>query len=133
MLNFRNTRDTWVKFPHQLFEKPGFQKQILGCNKCAKSNHNLYFISENLQEMDIVHSTDRYTLIEQSVNHKSTLIEQSLHCCFVAEFRPPAPRTHFQRTRNIIRGTHLTSDGLQNRTQLLELQQEFLNNSYVFR
>ena len=101
MLNFRNTRDTWVKFPHQLYEKPGFQKQILGCNKYANSNHNLYFISENLQVMDIVHSTDRYTLIEQSVNHKSTLIEQSLHCCFVAEFRPPAPRTHFQRTRNI--------------------------------
>ena len=100
MLNFRNTRDTWVKCPHQLFEKPGFQKQILGCNKYAKSNHNLYFISENLQEMD----TDQYTLIEQSVNHKSTLIEQSLHCCFVAEFHPPAPRTHFHRTltRNII-------------------------------
>ena len=48
------------------------------------------------------HSTDRYTLIEQSVNHKNTLIEQSLHCCFVAEFRPPAPKTDFQRTRNII-------------------------------
>ena len=102
MLNFRNTRDTWVKCPHQLFEKPGFQKQILGCNKYAKSNHNLYFISENMQEMDIVYSTDRYTLIEQSVNHKSTLIEQSLHCCFVAEFRPPSPRTHFQMTTNII-------------------------------
>ena len=49
-----------------------------------------------------MHSTDRYILIEQSVNHKNTLFEQSFHCCFVAEFRPPAPKTDFQRTRNII-------------------------------
>ena len=65
-------------------------------------NHNFPFITENLQEMGIVHSTDRYTLIEQSVNHKNkTLIELSLHCCFVAEFRPPAPKTKLQMTRNI--------------------------------
>ena len=51
------------------------------------------FISENLQEMSIVHSTDRYTLIQQSENHKNILIEQSLHYCFVAEFRPPASKT----------------------------------------
>ena len=38
--------------------------------------------------MGRLHSTNRYTLIEQSVNHKNTQIEQSLHCCFVAEFRP---------------------------------------------
>ena len=60
----------WVKCPHQLFEKPGFQKQILGCNRYAKSNYLSVIISENLQEMHIVHSTDQYTLIEQSVNHK---------------------------------------------------------------
>ena len=59
------------------------------------------FTSENLQEMGIVHSTDRYTLIKQSENHKNTLIEQSHHCCFVAEFRPPAPKTKLQMTRNI--------------------------------
>ena len=35
--------------------------------------------------------------------------------------------------KSMVRVTHLKSDGLQNRTQLLELQQEFLNNSYVFR
>ena len=52
--------------------------------------------------MSRVHSTDRYTLIEQSVNHRNTLTEQSLHCCFVAELRPPASKTDFQRTRNII-------------------------------
>ena len=58
-------------------------------------------ISENLQEMGIVHNTDRYTLIKQSENHKNTLIEQSHHCCFVAEFRPPAPKIKLQMTRNI--------------------------------
>ena len=59
------------------------------------------FVSENLQEMDIVHSTDRYALIKQSQNHKNAIIEQSHHCCFFAEFRPPAPKTKLQMTRNI--------------------------------
>ena len=46
--------------------------------------------------MGEVHSTDRYTqVIEQSANHKNTLMEQLFHCCFVAEFRPPAPKTDF--------------------------------------
>ena len=41
--------------------------------------------------MGIVHSTDQYTLTEQSTNI-DTLIEQSLHGCFVVEFHPPASK-----------------------------------------
>ena len=84
------------------FKKPDFRNKYWAVTKVLNQTaDNLPFISENLQEMNIVHSTDRYTLIEQSVNHKYTLIEQSLHCCFVAEFRPPASKTKLQMTRNI--------------------------------
>ena len=68
-----------------LFEKPGFQKQILGCNKYAKSNYLSVMVCilsvKTCKKWAECISTDRYTLIEQSVNHKKTLIEQSLHCC----------------------------------------------------
>ena len=48
-----------AKMAASAFEKPGFQKQIFGCNKYAKyKHHNLYFISENMQEMGRLHSTD---------------------------------------------------------------------------
>ena len=43
----------------------------------------------------------------------------------------PSPRVISEYDCN--RGTHLILDGLQNQMRLLELQQEFLNNLYVFR
>jgi len=52
--------------------------------------------------MSTLHSTDQFTLIEQSVNHKNTLIEQSFYLCFVAEIYPPASgETLPHRTSNV--------------------------------
>jgi len=80
---------------HQIFEIAGFQKQALGYSKYVKSNHLSVSINGNLQEMGMVHSTDRYTLIEQSAIHINILIKQSLHGCFVAEFQLPTSKTKF--------------------------------------
>jgi len=80
------------KMPTSDFEIAGFQKQALGYSKHAKSNCLSVNINGNLL---MVHSTDRYTLTEQSAIHINILIKQSLYGCFVAEFRLPTSKTKF--------------------------------------
>ena len=54
------------------------------------------FVSENLQEMSTVHSTDRYTLIKQLENHKNTLIGSHLIIALLLNSARPHLKLNFR-------------------------------------